>query len=210
MSKVRLFTDLGDTNSSGGGSSSVMRINQARAQTDTVSASFDCGGANDGTDVPITNLAVTITPNALDSIITLNLSMCGEWTGANAPANAMVSIQRVISDGTTEVIRNTNSGSGTAHQGIQPFAEITNRAQVLANKTTMEICNIHFSDNLGLQTLTSSSTVTYTPVLRIENGGYTSIFYLNRTSVLTRAATALNSETGISSFHAVDDVLSSS
>lgn len=207
MSKVRLFTDLGD---SSGGSSTVMRINQARAQTDTVSASFDCGGANDGTDVPITNLAVTITPNAVDSIITLSLSMCGEWIGTLAPANAMVSIQRVISDGTTEVIRNTNSGSGVAHQGIQPFAEITNRSQTLSNKTTMEICNIHFSDNLGLQTLTSSSTVTYTPVLRIENGGYTSIFYLNRTTVLTRSGTGTSSETGISSFHAVDDVLSSS
>lgn len=208
MSKVRLFTDLGDTNSSGGGSSSVMRINQARAQTDTVGASF---AVSNGSDVPITNLAVTITPNALDSIITLSLSLCGQWYSSYTPPNAMVSIKRAISDGTTEVIRNANSGSGYANQGLQPFSDVSARGQVdafISSGTSMDTCSIHFSDNLGLQTLTSSSTVTYTPVLRVE-GGYTSTFYLNRTDGLT--GTGYNyGETGISSFHAVDDVLSSS
>ena len=208
MSKVRLFTDLGDTNSSGG-SSSVLRINQARAQTDTVSASFTVNSAVP--EIDITNLAVTITPNALDSIITLDLSLCGGWSSFYAPPNAMVSIKRVISDGATEVIRNANSGSGTAMQGLQPFSDVTGRGTqsgTAYHGTSMDTGYIHFSDNLGLQTLTSSSTVTYTPVLRVA-GGVEGTFYLNRTQHLTGTGIAAG-ETGVSSFHAVDDVLSSS
>lgn len=208
MSKVRLFTDLGDTNSSGG-SSSVLRINQARAQTDTVGAAFYVSGT--GSDVDITNLAVTITPNALDSIITLDLSLCGNWSSQYTPMNGMVSIKRVISDGTTEVIRNANSGASAANQGLQPFSDVSGRAgadSVISNSTSMDTCYIHFSDNLGLQTLTSSSTVTYTPVLRLE-GGYGGNFYLNKTGSFTGAGYNYG-EAGVSSFHAVDDVLSSS
>ncbi len=207
MSKVRLFTDLGDTNSSGG-SSTVMRINQARAQTDTVSAIFALSSA--APEIDITNLAVTITPNAVDSIITLDLSLCGQWYNLYSPPNAMVSIKRAISDGTTEVIRNANSGSGSAHQGLQPFSDVSGRGgvdTVISTETSMDTCYIHFSDNLGLQTLTSSSTVTYTPVLSAQ--GFPSSFYLNRTVGLT--GTGMHTgETGVSSFHAVDDVLSSS
>jgi hypothetical protein len=178
----------------GGGTLVSATVNQARAQTDTIYSTFSCPN---GVDVPIPNLAVTITPNSTNSIITLNLNLCGEWSVTSNPNNSMVSIRRAISDGTTQTIRNANSGAIGSNQGIQPFM-----INYFANaSSTMESCNINFTDDLGLQTLTSSSTVTYTPILTLKQT--TGIFYLNRTVVFPNTA---GTEAGISTFHAVDNV----
>ncbi len=178
----------------GGGTLVSATVNQARAQTDTDAVTFYCGN---GVDVPITNLAVTITPNSTSSIITLNLNLCGEWNSTQNPHNAMVSIKRAISDGTTQTIRNADSGTVGSNRGIQPFL-INHSGNA---NSTMEACNINYTDNLGLQTLTSSSTVTYTPILTLKQT--TGTFYLNRT---VQNPTVAGTEAGISTFHAVDNV----
>ena len=188
---------VNQTGGTGGSTLSSATINQARAQTDADNVTFVCA---DGVDVPITNLAVTIAPNSTSSLITLNLNLCGEWNTLVSSYEAMVSIKRAISDGTTETIRNADSGTTGSNQGIQPFMiSFHNNAN-----STMESCNINYTDNLGLQTLTSSSTVTYTPVLTLKSQSQSSAtFYMNRT--VQNPITA-GTESGISTFHAVDNV----
>lgn len=193
-SVLGFINDVYIVNQTGGSTLSSATINQARAQTDADNVTFVCA---DGVDVPITNLAITITPNNTSSLITLNLNLCGEWNSVHNPHNAMVSIKRAISDGTTETIRNADSGTTGSNQGIQPFM-ISFDTNAMS---TMESCNINYTDNLGLQTLTSSSTVTYTPVLTLKQTSGT--FYMNRT---VQNPTVAGTESGISSFHAVDNV----
>lgn len=193
-SVLGFINDVYIVNQTGGPSLSSATINQARAQTDADNVTFVCA---DGVDVPITNLAITITPNSTSSLITLNLNLCGEWNNLVTSYNAMVSIKRAISDGTTETIRNADSGTTGSNQGIQPFMiSLNNNAS-----SSLESCNINYTDNLGLQTLTSSSTVTYTPVLTVKSTSGT--FYMNRT--VTNPTSAVT-ESGISTFHAVDNV----
>ena len=193
-SVLGFINDVYIVNQTGGPSLSSATINQVRAQTDADNVTFVCA---DGVDVPITNLAITITPNSTSSLITLNLNLCGDWNTLANPHNAMVSIKRAISDGTTETIRNADSGTTGSNQGIQPFM-ISFHQNVLS---CMESCNINYTDNLGLQTLTSSSTVTYTPVLTLKQTSGT--FYMNRT---VQSPTVAGTEAGISTFHAVDNV----
>jgi hypothetical protein len=188
ITKANLKSALGIT------SLSSTTVNQVTTQYDLINANYFCPT---GVDQPMTQLSVTIKPNSVNSIMTLNLSVCGEWNNLDSPHNTMIWFKRYVSDGGVTNLRNNDPAAAGSCAGIQPFQ--INYHQNAA--TTLETCNIHYVDDLSGAGLTQNSTVTYTPFITLK--GISATFYLNR--VLVNPISG-GREVGISTLQVTDNV----